>query len=71
MADLQQRAPKFADKGYKIVAVRTSTRGAVDESTAGKFPALRFVVDQDDKIRELFRMKTGGMRGGEAPGDTL
>lgn len=65
LLDFQQRAAAYASADCKIVAVRSNQRGAVKEGTDAQYPDIRFVVDEDDAIREKLRMTTGGVRNGD------
>jgi peroxiredoxin len=59
LRDLESRATRYrADFSCDIVAIRS--RGSwVNEDTASKYPSLRFIVDEDEELRQAFRMEIG------------
>lgn len=65
LRDFQERAAQYASSDCKIVAIRSSKGNSVKEGTEALFPSIRFVVDEDDAIREKLRMTTGGLRNGD------
>ena len=65
LQDFQDRAAAFEKLACEIVAVRGNKRDAAVDGTEAKFPALRFLVDEDDALRQALRMDVGGLRGGD------
>ena len=63
LADFQERSARYV--GCEVVAIRTDSRNAVKPGTEGRFPAIRFVADEGNRLRTALRMNSGGVRGGD------
>lgn len=59
LRDFESKATRYrAEFNCDIVAIRS--RGSwVDEETPAKFPSLRFFVDEDEELKQAFRMDIG------------
>ena len=59
LRDFESKATRYRTEfNCDIVAIRS--RGSwVDEETSAKFPSLRFFVDEDEELKQAFRMDIG------------
>ena len=59
LRDFESKATRYRTEfNCDIVAIRS--RGSwIDEETPAKFPSLRFFVDEDEELKQAFRMDIG------------